>query len=829
MPVKGYILIFIGLCFFLAPKAHAAISLAASGNTTETTGSTTQSVTINNQSSTDLNIVSVGFCVDVGCDTTPSATVSVYDSNGNTYTLATTTQTALGQGSIYYSANIASGNDTITASTSYGTSVYYLTVMASEWKGLATSNPLDQLGTSGGTSASPSVTSNGAIASAPELIYATIDNANVPTIVSPFTTIQTNGGDNDSYLVSSTLSTYTANWTKTSSAYFAEMATFKAATVTATSALGFAWGDRAGWVNFSSTYGNFQVNASTVTGYAWSQNFGWINLAPTSSGVTNNGLGNLSGYAWNTNFGWVNFSGVSISSSTGVFNGTATFAGTASGVYGGSIYFSCAECSVTTSWRPASSSAITIGTPVINGGSSTIILSPGTTASTTITVSSITDSNGLGTITYATSTFYRTASSSSCTANPLDCYQISSSSCVFSASTSTVTCTASVQYFAQSTGGATGNASATFPSDSWKAAITVGDSTGATSTAVSSAVDVGVLSAVNVGANASINYGTLGAGATTATGQEPTTTVQNAGNSSTTLNVWGTALTMGGGGAISLAADATTGETTGSTTQSVTISNQSSTDLNIVSVGFCANANCETTPSATVSVYDSNGNTYTLATITNMAAGQISIYYSANIASGNDTITASTSYGTSVYYLTVMASEWKGLATSNPLDQLGTSGGTSASPSVTSNGAIASAPELIYAVIDGPSIPTIVPPFTAITTYEAYLVSSTLSTYTANWTETAAWYMAAMATFKAAGVVNSIPASSEHYATSSFTFGGSEPVLSGSSTAVTGFLLTAPTSTSAVSSPIYWGINVPSSTPTGTYSGVNTFVATYSQ
>jgi hypothetical protein len=75
--------------------------------------------------------------------------------------------------------------------------------------------------------------------------------------------------------------------------------------------------------------------------------------------------------------------------------------------------------------------------------------------------------------------------------------------------------------------------------------------------------------------------------------------------------------------------------------------------------------------------------------------------------------------------------------------------------------------------------------------------------------------------------LNEIATSSQHYATSSFTFGGSEQVLSGTATAVSGFLLTSPTSTNTVSSLTYWGIQVTTGKPTGTYSGVNTFTAVF--
>lgn len=109
----------------------------------------------------------------------------------------------------------------------------------------------------------------------------------------------------------------------------------------------YAWSDEIGWINFNATNGGVTVSSSAVTGYAWSEAYGWINLSPTTEGVANTASGTLSGYAWGQTAGWINFSGVTISCS-GVFAGTAT------GDVVGTINFSCANCSVSTSWRPTS-------------------------------------------------------------------------------------------------------------------------------------------------------------------------------------------------------------------------------------------------------------------------------------------------------------------------------------------------------------------------------------------------------------------------------------------------------------------------------------------
>ena len=74
---------------------------------------------------------------------------------------------------------------------------------------------------------------------------------------------------------------------------------------------------------------------------------------------------------------------------------------------------------------------------------------------------------------------------------------------------------------------------------------------------------------------------------------------------------------------------------------------------------------------------------------------------------------------------------------------------------------------------------------------------------------------------------NSIATSSQGYATSTFIYPGASVPLSATAAAVSGFLLTSPTSTTNVSGSIYWGLNVPFGTATGTYSGTNAFTALF--
>jgi len=123
-----------------------------------------------------------------------------------------------------------------------------------------------------------------------------------------------------------------------------------------------AWSNEIGWVNFAPTNGGLTITDSAVTGSVWSENYGWINFTPTNGGVTNDGQGHLSGSVWGDNLGWIDFSGVTIDTTTGKFSGTAT------GAVVGTLTFDCAECDVTTDWRPTTASSSSTSTPPSGGG-----------------------------------------------------------------------------------------------------------------------------------------------------------------------------------------------------------------------------------------------------------------------------------------------------------------------------------------------------------------------------------------------------------------------------------------------------------------------------
>ncbi len=156
----------------------------------------------------------------------------------------------------------------------------------------------------------------------------------------------------------------------------------------------YAWGEKLGWVNFNPTNGSVQVTDSGITGNIWSANYGWINLSPANGGVKNDGHGNLSDMAWGSNIGWVDFSGVKINSN-GVFSGTSTTDSL------GSLTFDCANCKVSTSWRPTVASS---GGGVVYPSIYQVTVA--TTTATSALITWRTDYNTTATVVYGTSTAY---------------------------------------------------------------------------------------------------------------------------------------------------------------------------------------------------------------------------------------------------------------------------------------------------------------------------------------------------------------------------------------------------------------------------------------
>jgi len=188
----------------------------------------------------------------------------------------------------------------------------------------------------------------------------------------------------------------------------------------------------------------------------------------------------------------------------------------------------------------------------VNGGSA---ITPIGNSVATATVSfTVTGGQGCGNVFFGsgtvTTTLFRSGISSTClaaapTPNALNCYIVATTTndCTSATSTSDghATTTFQIWYFAQSTG----NPSSSFPSDNWLASVYLTNGSGTTSTANSaSGVNMNMTTAISVGTS-SFSYGTVAGGQNTSS-TDQISSIKNAGNTSTTLKVSGTAMASGG-------------------------------------------------------------------------------------------------------------------------------------------------------------------------------------------------------------------------------------------------------------------------------------------
>ncbi len=222
---------------------------------------------------------------------------------------------------------------------------------------------------------------------------------------------------------------------------------------------------------------------------------------------------------------------------------TTTDAGTTPTVAQISLFTPGALPIVTVLMTVVSSSAPIVSAVSVNGGNS-ITLTPATTTpiSVNFTVTDYSGCSNVFTSGNVTTTLYRMGVGSSCVADNRNCYRTSSQTNNCSGSGANATATLNLYYFADSTGSQSPTSS--YPSDHWQAYVQALDGTAnATGTATSTVNDVNVLTAITV-TTSSINYGTMSPNATTSAASDQLATVQNVGNSSTTLKISGTALVM---------------------------------------------------------------------------------------------------------------------------------------------------------------------------------------------------------------------------------------------------------------------------------------------
>jgi len=174
--------------------------------------------------------------------------------------------------------------------------------------------------------------------------------------------------------------------------------------------------------------------------------------------------------------------------------------------------------------------------PVSFNGGINISLTPGATTTISAT-STVTDFNGVADLGAATTTFYTTAATASCTPDENTCYIASGAQCTYSDCTATsclLTCSADFSYH-------------TTPTDldggqQWYAFVEVRDQSNAVAMETSPGLDVWTMRSINV--SDTINYGTVGVNSNTGT-FNPTVALENFGNENIDVNVSGSDMTDG--------------------------------------------------------------------------------------------------------------------------------------------------------------------------------------------------------------------------------------------------------------------------------------------
>lgn len=173
-------------------------------------------------------------------------------------------------------------------------------------------------------------------------------------------------------------------------------------------------------------------------------------------------------------------------------------------------------------------------------GNNNIALTEGTTTSIMAT-GTVTDLNGYADITNASSTFYRQsiAGARNCTANSNNCYQIATTSCIFSncsGNACTVSCTAAMYFFADPT-----DVGSTYAAENWQALLDVWD-TSLTHDNSTSSQELYTLQGLTT--TSTLPYGSIVVGADSGV-TNATTSVNNTGNSVLNMNVGGDDLYAG--------------------------------------------------------------------------------------------------------------------------------------------------------------------------------------------------------------------------------------------------------------------------------------------
>jgi len=226
----------------------------------------------------------------------------------------------------------------------------------------------------------------------------------------------------------------------------------------------------------------------------------------------------------------------------------STYAGTDRIVSTTGTYSTGATASGSGSWRgqivafkeaSVSNSAPSVSSVDLNAG--TIITLTENTTTTVDCTATLTDSNGGGDISSATSTIYRSGVGSSCSEDNNNCYRITSSNCSLgspSGNDRSATCSADIWFYAEPTDGGT------YSAQTWQCEITAIDSQSASGSGTdASPPELETLHALDV--TSSIGYGTLTPGQNSGT-LSSSVTVSTTGNAAIDVNVSGGDMTSGG-------------------------------------------------------------------------------------------------------------------------------------------------------------------------------------------------------------------------------------------------------------------------------------------
>lgn len=231
--MKFFFKLWLLLIVFLlaAAPANAAIALVNNSSAVNAAGGTSVAVTAGTLTAGNLLVVGVGWCGDVSCGTDAGTVTSVtLSSGGGACVQATNALGSSGTGQrsdIWYCANLAGGVTTVTVNLS-GT-LFYAFAAVSQWSGVATSTPLDNIGNNGGASTGTSLTvaTTGNTAVSGELIIGVATTASnaVPGHNAINTVI--GWGQPDDYQIAGASGSYNVSWTFLNGKNAGSLAVFK--------------------------------------------------------------------------------------------------------------------------------------------------------------------------------------------------------------------------------------------------------------------------------------------------------------------------------------------------------------------------------------------------------------------------------------------------------------------------------------------------------------------------------------------------------------------------------------------------------------------------